>query len=174
MRKFLAKLVLATVALLSGVQAQAQTVTVTGNLKTMFAGSQTAKAQVCFSLVDGNGNQLANPRVLGTGVIVATSNQCVSPDGNGAFSTTLYANDQIDPANSIYSVQYLFNGRPVHGDIFQFLLADGTENLNSKVGLGTPPVVPVPQGDNTYARLDGGNSPMSGSLSLGSNSLTAG
>lgn len=157
MKKFLQKFALVCAALLPSF-AWGQTVTVTANLQNMFGAAQATKTQVCFSLTDGNGNQLSNPRTSG-GVIVPTATQCVLPNGSGVVSTPVIANDQITPAGSIYSVTYLFNGRQVHGDIYQFLLADGTENLNTKVGLTTPPVVPTPTGDTTYARLDGANSP---------------
>lgn len=161
MKKILLKLALLGATLFAYNAANAQTVAVTADLKTMFNAGAATKTQVCFSLTDGNGNQLSNPRTS-SGVIVPTATQCVSPDGSGHISTTVIANDQITPSNSIYSVTYTFNGRVVHGDIFQFALADGTENLNTKTSLSTVPVVSTPTGDTTYARLDGGNSPFTG------------
>jgi hypothetical protein len=158
MKKILLKLALLGATLFAYQAAKAQTVSVTADLKTMFNAGAATKTQVCFSLTDGNGNQLSNPRTS-SGVIVPTATQCVLPDGSGHVSTTVIANDQITPSNSIYSVTYTFNGRVVHGDIFQFALADGTENLNTKLSLSTIPVVLPPTGDTTYARLDGSNLP---------------
>lgn len=159
MKKILLKLALLGATLFAYQAAKAQTVSVTADLKTMFNAGAATKTQVCFSLTDGNGNQLSNPRTS-SGVIVPTATQCVLPDGSGHVSTTVIANDQITPANSIYSVTYTFNGRVVHGDIFQFALVDVTENLNIKTALSTIPVVPTPTGDTTYLRLDGGNGPL--------------
>lgn len=164
MRSFFRTLALVAASLFAYSQAQAQTVSVTADLKSMFAGNQTTKAQVCFSLVDGAGQQLNDPRVVGSGVILPTANQCVLPNGSGHVATTLYANDQVSPAGSHYSIQYLFNGRQVHGDTFTFLLADGTENLNTKAPDTTIAIVPAPTGDTTYARLDGGNTPFTGGI----------
>lgn len=175
MRSFFRTLALVAASLFAYSQAQAQTVSVTADLKSMFAGNQTTKAQVCFSLVDGAGQQLNDPRVVGSGVILPTSNQCIPPNGSGHVATTLYANDQVSPTGSHYSVQYLFNGRQVHGDTFTFLLADGTENLNSKLPDSIPAVIPAPTGDTTYLRLDAANGPYPSPLTwLGLQTFSAG
>lgn len=159
MKKILQILALVGATLFAYNAAQGQTVSVTADLKSLFNSAQATKTQACFSLTDGAGNQLSNPRTS-SGVIVNTTTQCVSPDGAGHISTTVIANDQITPTNSIYTVTYMYNGRAVHGDIFQFALADGTENLNIKTSLSVVPVVAAPTGDTTYLRLDGGNNPL--------------
>lgn len=163
MKKILQILALVGATLFAFDVAQAQTVSVTADLKSLFNAAQATKTQVCFSLTDGAGNQLSNPRTSG-GVIVNTTPPCLSPDGAGHISTTVLANDQITPANSIYSVTYMYNGRALHGDIFQFLLADVTENLNTKPSLSTIPVIAAPTGDTTYGRLDGGNLPFTAAM----------
>lgn len=163
MKKILQILALVGATLFAFDVAQAQTVSVTADLKSLFNAAQAIKTQVCFSLTDGAGNQLSNPRTS-SGVIVNTTTQCVVPDGAGHISTTVVANDQITPANSIYSITYMYNSRALHGDIFQFLLADGTENLNTKPSLSLIPVIPAPTGDTAYGRLNGANFPFTAAM----------
>lgn len=165
MKKFLRSFAFICSALLASSVAQSQTVTVTADLKSMFGSAASLQTKVCFSLTDGNGNPLSDPRITGVGVIVPTAAQCLSPDGSGHLTTLLYANDAISPPNSIYSVTYLYSGKAIHGDIFQFLVADVTENLNTKASLSVIPVILSPTGDGTYARLDGTNMPFTSLIS---------
>jgi hypothetical protein len=61
--------------------AGAQTVAVTANLKTIFGGNQATRAKVCFTLVDAStGQMVIDPHVVGTGVLVNTSDVCIAPD----------------------------------------------------------------------------------------------
>lgn len=162
-RKFLLTLGLLVPTIVVG-----QTVTVSSNVKTMFGGNATTKTKVCFSLVDGAGQQLANPRVVGTGTIVPTANQCFTPDGTGLVTTPMYANDQISDNGqvdtSMYIVEYQYNGMTIHSASYHFKGTDGMEDLNTKTPLSVSPAILPPSGDATYSRLDGGNMPFSGAV----------
>src|SRR5581483_457208 len=158
----------AFLAVFCGVCAAQSTVTVTANVKTIFGGNSTTRVKACFTLLTSDGQQPADPHVVGSGVLVPTQTQCLSPDGNGLISTTLIPNDQITVGGitntTNYSLTWLYNGSPAHGALYNFLLADVTEDLNSKspVNLSvSPSVTPT---DQIYARLDGGNQPFLGPI----------
>lgn len=149
--------------LFSAVAFGQSTVTVTANLKTIFAANQATKAKACFSLVDATGQTVSDPHVVNTGVLVQSDNVCIAPDANGLISTTIYANDQITaqgvPDSTLWSVQYLYNGSPTHGAVYHFKASDVTENLNTLAPANIVPLVTPALSDAVYMRLDAGNSP---------------
>lgn len=141
------------------------TVTVTANVKSIFGTAQATKVQACFSLILSDGQRPSDPHVAGTGVLVPTQSQCVTPNGSGLISTTMVPNDLITvggiTSTTLYNVSWLYNGTYSSGAVYQFLLADVTEDLGSKSPVFLSPSVTVTPTDNVYMRLDAGNSPSS-------------
>jgi len=127
--------ILVPILLLFSALGWSQTVTVTADAKSILADAQSSKIKLCLALVDATGQTVGDAVVAGVGVIVP-QNACVTPDGSGHFSTTAYANDQIRTGGvlntTLYSVSWLYNGMPVADGLYQFLLADGAENLIRK------------------------------------------
>jgi hypothetical protein len=119
------------VLLLCASLVQAQTVQVSVNLKNLANAASVSTMRACFSLVDTNQAPINNPRTT-TGVIVPNQNQCFAPDGTGLVSTPIIANDQINPPNTMYLVDYQQSGQSITSSCYFFNLADTTENLNTK------------------------------------------
>jgi len=142
-----------------------QTVNVTADAKSILAGAQSSRIKLCLSLVDVTGQVVGDAHVVGVGVIVPQE-ACVTPDANGHFSTTAYANDSVTSGGAtnttLYRAEWLYNGSPVAGAVYQFLLADGSEDLNTKSPANVVPLVTVVPTDATYMRIDAGNSPATG------------
>jgi hypothetical protein len=158
--------------------ANAQTVTVSGHIKTPFntaipGGSAVNGYHACFQLVDGSGQAIYNPRIVGGGGAMLSTNttsNCVSVDNTGFFSTAVVANDQILNADgttdgSQWNVYYLKGvNNAGAGGTYHFALADLTENLDTKLSNQVSPIVPAPTGDSTYARLSMVNGPFTGPI----------
>jgi len=84
-----------------------QTATVTGHALYP-SNSAPANASVCFSLLNFKPNL---PRVVGTGVLIQQTNFCITVStADGSFSTVLFENPSITPANTSWRVDYLWNG----------------------------------------------------------------
>ncbi len=158
---------------LSLVAAAQTTVAVSGNLKNMFGAASATRMQACFSLILSDGQSPADPHVAGVGIIAPIRHQCVSPAADGSFSVSMYPGDVITTqgvANTtLYAVAYEYNGSFVSGATYQFLLADVTENLNTKTPVNvSPSIVPAPS-DSIYMRIDAGNSPATDSWQFNAN-----
>lgn len=148
--------------LLTAVGVAQTTVSVTGNLKTLFAGNEQGTAQACITLAyPGSATFPSPPRVGGAGIIVPVNTQCVSPNGSGVVSFTLYGNDVITVGGqtgaTYYIVEYYLDAQAVSGANYVFNVADSPVDLSVKLPMSVPPVVTAPTGDNTYCRLDGSN-----------------
>lgn len=143
-----------------------QTVVVSGNVKSIFGDTTVAaKSRVCASLVLSDGQRPSDPHVAGVGILTNTQNVCLTPVGDGSFSTAFFSNDSITVQGvtdtTFWNVSYLYNGVYAGGGLYHFLLADVTENLNSKSPATLSPSLTVTPTDNVYMRLDAGNSPTS-------------
>lgn len=153
------KRLLLTLALLlvGGAKLDAQTVNLTGHLKSGNTSNVTTNAFLRFRLRNYSGN---TPRVIGTGDVVQTQFD-VKPDLTGTVTTTIYANDFISPVNTFWTVETWYNG------VFQFsynygicavtqvtYCASAGANFNldsaSPISFPTPPApylpLPGPQG----------------------------
>jgi hypothetical protein len=76
--------------------------TVTGNLE-QYSSAAASQGYVIFTLVNIPIGAL--PRVLGTTIFPQLQYRAEA-DKTGTFTTQLWGNDQIDPANSVYSVTF--------------------------------------------------------------------
>lgn len=102
-----------------------------------------------------------NARVIGSGYIVPQTQQFTA-DSSGNVNMVLYDNvNQIDCSGqkiSYYSFTASYQGN--NTSLGSFRLSPGTFNLSQitpcMAGTCVPPI--SPNGDNTYLRLDGGNS----------------
>jgi hypothetical protein len=150
-----------SLAILAGfsLNARAQsTVTVSGDIKSVFSGSppSDARVKICFNLVDLTDKPIADPRVPGVGVLIQDKNVCTTPI-NGHYSISVYGNDVVTVLGqtnvTMYDVIYLLNNNYAHGSTFILNAADVAVDLNTKSEVGTPPVVIPPVGDSTYLRL---------------------
>ncbi len=108
-------------------------ITVSGHLKDA-SGAAVANGLVTAALVSLSGNL---PYVSGTTVVVPLF-VTFTADANGVFSGTLYGNDSITPANTLYEITYGGLTRAVYS-----LTGAGPVNLDS---LTPVTVIPVPTG----------------------------
>ena len=128
-------------------------------MKTL-SGGNLAQGLVIFEL--GNIGTGTIPRVIGTGDFPALKYP-VYTDALGAFTTNLWGNDSIDPANTIYNVTFRdFMGNEV-GPVM-FSITGATFNLDTAAATNTvlPPILVttvigkrlVPVGAAAYAGAD--------------------
>lgn len=117
--------------------------TVTANLQKITGAADAASVQ--YSLVNFTGV----PRVSGTAIIVQV-NTAAAADGSGNTSVTLWALDQIAPANCLYRVSFFDDqGNIVGSPVYYVLNAAGVPatvdiSTQSPVSpLGVPIVPPV-------------------------------
>lgn len=140
------------------------TVTVSGNLVSPSTSSVSSRAFVRFWIRGCGGNA---PRVTGTGIVLPSFTD-FSPTA-GAISGTVYDSlTEISCGGSVgatwYGVQAYYDGKP--GPEVPYNVTGASFNLNSATPNTTSPVVSAPTGDSTYARLDGGNTPFTGAISV--------
>lgn len=176
MRKLLAFLLLSASAF--------ATTTVSGTLKDLSTGTVAANSFVRVYLRGCGGNQ---PRVNGTALISASNGATwfvdFKPNSSGVISGTVYStrdaagtgNGDIECGGSLtavwYGVQVYYNGTagpemPVHAK------SGATLDLTNVTPISTTPVVTAPTGDSTYARLDAGNMPFTGTVQAPSASIS--
>lgn len=113
----------------SAASAPAQTITVSGDLRNILSGNiagVSGQTFVRFRLKNWSGNI---PRVNGIG-IMANIQVDALPDGTGHFSTPLYGNDSLTPANTLYEVQFWQNGRLVTAGLYNFTAANCPSGCN--------------------------------------------
>ena len=118
------------------------TVNVTANLQDTFGANVVSKAKVCFSLIDGAGNPIPDPRTT-SGLLISTDSRCVTPNASGVISTTLVPNNVIVPSGTQYAVAEYFQGSYVHGDNFTFDSGTPSYNLNTMAPNVPSTVTPV-------------------------------
>lgn len=112
------------------------TCTVTGNLQ--FLTGSTDQGYVLFDLINF-GDYI--PRVIGTTNIVKRST-LVQADASGAVSTTLWGNDNINPAGTLYQVSVMDDSKVViQYDTFN--ITGSTFDLNSASPTPAPPAPTV-------------------------------
>lgn len=154
------------------------TTTVSGKIQTLGTGNVTSGAFVRFWLRGCAGNQ---PRVNGTSVIGPTQGGVfffdIAADASGSTSGTIYStrdnagtgNGDIECGGSKlavwYGMQIFVAGKggpetPVHAK------SGATLDITQVTPITTNPVITSPTGDSTYLRLDAGNSPVTGNLSV--------
>jgi hypothetical protein len=150
--------------------------TISGNLKDLTGVAITSASFVRFWLRGASGNQ---PRVNGTALIPPAGCgswfQDFEPNGSGAISGTLYStrdaagtgNGDIETGGvntSVwYGMQVFINGNP--GPEVPVHAKDGTTlDVTNVTPITTTPTSTAPTGDSTYARLDVGNMPFTGSI----------
>lgn len=111
---------------------------VSGNLQTLTSG-QVAQGQITFQLTNiGTGNPIG---VTGTSIFPSLKYVVLSaPDGS--FSISIWGNDNINPANTLYAVTF----RDVQGNEvgpIQYSIIGATANLNTLAAVSTtlPPVL---------------------------------
>jgi len=161
------------------------TTTVTGVLKTLGTTNSTG-GFVRFWLRGCAGNQ---PRVAGTGIIAPSQGGVFYFDfptsSSGLVSGTLYStrdvtgttNGEIECGGSLTAVWYgmqVFSGGKGGPETPIAANNTATIDVSNVTPITTTPVVPSPTGDNTYLRLDGGNSPVTGPVSFMSTQTTSG
>lgn len=154
---------------------------VQGNLKDLAGANASGNTFLRFRLRGLNGNI---PRVNGTALIPQGNGDGSAmwfydfiPSGTGAISGTLYStrdaagtgNGDIEAGGSLTAVWYgmvLYVGGiagpeiPVHAKI------GATLDVTNATPISITPVITAPTGDTTYARLDGGNTPFTGAISV--------
>jgi hypothetical protein len=135
--------------------------TVTGNLKTLGTAVPGGNPTVRFWLYNTGGNI---PRVIGTGVIVPNYVDFVA-DASGAISGSIYKNSEIDvggATNTYYHVEFInLTGVVPAAD---YSITAATFDISTATPITTTATVTPPTGDNTYARLDGGNQPFTAGI----------
>jgi hypothetical protein len=160
------------------------TTTITGNIKTLGTTSGN-NSFIRFWLRGCNGNQ---PRVNGVAIVPSNTNGQFYFDfptnSVGAVSGSLYSTrdaagtgaGEIDCGGSHtaawYGMQVFRNSvggpeTPVHAK------NTGTLDVSNVTPTSTNPVVVAPTGDSTYARLDAGNQPFTGTVQAPGGILTA-
>jgi len=112
--------------------------TVSGNLKSITAGA-ISQGLVIFQLANtGTGNPIT---ISGTAILPNLKYVAFSA-GDGSFSTAIYGNDVILPANTVYNVTYR---DPFGNEIgpIQYLITGATFNLNTAAATNNllPPVL---------------------------------
>lgn len=117
--------------------ARAQTVaTVTGHEIFPSAGPPT-NASVCFSLQNFKPNI---PRIASTGIVIQQQNWCITPSTvDGSFSVPIVRNDAINPAGTIWRVDFLWNG--IQQSSASYLINHTPFNLDVEIPLNQIPVV---------------------------------
>ncbi len=126
-------------------------VTVSGNTQDQTGAN--VQGYAVFTLLNFSAGTL--PRVLGTTTIVERIHR-FQANASGVISGTLFGNDQIDPAGTVYLVSILdASGNEISEALFN--ITGSTFNINSATPITVSPVVTPPIGDTTYQRLDGGN-----------------
>lgn len=111
---------------------------VTGNLDTLLGGNASFGS---IDFVLGNLGTGTVPRVIGTGIFPALR-QTVQSDEFGHIETTLWGNDNIDPANSIYFLTFRDAQRNEVGQVI-FSITGTSFNLNTAAAVNTilPPIL---------------------------------
>jgi hypothetical protein len=146
-------------------------------MKSLGTGNVTG-GFVRFWLRGCAGNQ---PRIAGTGLIAPTLGGGyffdMPANASGAISGTLYSNrdatgllgGEIECGGSLtatwYGLQAYFGGKG-GPEVAVYAKNGGTLDVSNVTPLSTAPVITAPTGDSTYLRLDAGNSPVTGALSL--------
>jgi hypothetical protein len=151
--------------------------TVTGNIKNLATGAvgSSSNAFVRFWLRGCRGNQ---PRVPAAGAIAPQVHNGhwyvdLAANASGVVAGTIYStrdaagtgDGDIDVAGIKTAVWY---GMVVYADgvpgpeVPVHAKSGATLNVNNVTAISTPAVSVAPTGDNTYLRLDGGNSPVTG------------
>jgi hypothetical protein len=179
---------LAAILLLSALPAFGTTA-VAGHLSTLSTGSATSAthAFVRFWLRGCRENQ---PRITGTGAIAPEHNADsvfyvdLPADGSGNVSGTIYAtrdaagtgNGEIECGGSYTAVWYgmqIFNNGIAGPEIPVHAKNGATLDPANITPITSQPVPAAGTGDTTYLRLDGGNSPITGAVTmLGNNTLS--
>jgi hypothetical protein len=164
-KKASVRVVVALVCLLVPMAARAQ-VTVSGNLKDAGVANITGSNTFARFTLVGYGSNI--PRVSGTNVIAVPSKD-FHPDASGNISGSIQGNNTIsvgsNPAGGTWYQVCIYN----QGQLFRcdnFTITASPFNLNSATPNTTNPTVPAPTGDTTYLRLDAGNVPVTGNLSI--------
>src|SRR3990167_7695317 len=150
--KFSALLVV--LVLLAGLTLQAQTTTVSGNLKTVLSGNLGTNTYIVLRLRNFGSNV---PKVTGTGIIVQAEKR-VDPDANGLISTTVYDNSSVTPSGTYYVIEFFYQGRLSHAA--SYTISGASFNFNSATPITTTPTAPVgpdyviknPTGDQTVVQ----------------------
>jgi len=159
----------------------AATTTVTGKMQNLGTGNVATGAFMRFWLRGCGGNQ---PRINGTSIIAPSQGGVFffdfAANSSGNVSGTLYStrdnagtgNGEIECGGSLtavwYGMQAFYAGKggpevPVHAK------NGATLDISNVSAISTNPVVTSPTGDTTYARLDAGNQPFTGSLQVNGN-----
>lgn len=107
--------------------------TVTGLLQTAADAALQGNAFVRFRLRNFSGFV---PRVLGTSII-AEPQVDVLPAADGTFSATIWGNDNLDPSNTFYTVEWWNMGRITSQA--NYSITGSVFNLNSAGQLNPPP-----------------------------------
>jgi hypothetical protein len=145
----------------TGLRAQAS---VTAILKDPSGAPATGQNTYVRFTLEGYGSNI--PRVVGTNIIVPPFKD-FKPDANGNISGSIQGNDTISVgANPAGGTWYRVCEYRL-GQLFRcnnFTITGGAFDLDSATPNTTNPTIPAPTGDTTYARIDGGNQPFSGSI----------
>ena len=153
------------------------TTTVTGNMKNL-GTSSISGGFVRFWLRGCAGNQ---PRITGTGLIAPSLGGVFYFDfpanGSGIISGTLYSNrdatgllgGDIECGGSYtatwYGMQAFFSGKG-GPEVAVYAKNGATLDVSNVTPITYTPVLTAPTGDSTYLRLDGGNSPVTGPVTV--------
>jgi hypothetical protein len=132
------KLLLTAFFLFSSLGLHAQTVPVTGNLKTVLGENLGSNTFIRFRLRNYKPNR---PLVEGVGIIGQTTKD-VTPDSNGLISTTVYDNDFIDPTNTFYTLEFYLQGRFVFAASYE--ITGSTFDFNTANPISTVPTAAIP------------------------------
>lgn len=156
------------------------TTTVTGNMNTLGGSASSGGSFMRFWLRGCAGNQ---PRITGIAVVAPSQGGVYFfdiPANNGVVSGTLYStrdatgngNGEIECGGSYtsewYGMQAFVNGKG-GPEVPVAAKNSSTLDISTVTPITVNPVVIAPTGDTTYARLDGGNQPFTGSVSPSGN-----
>lgn len=167
-------LVLATVS-------YAQLTTVTAQLNVPTGSPQAQGTYAEFVLMYCGANQA---RVNGTALLMGDNTaslvrKLVYPTSlTPNISTQLYGNNVITcgttVGNTRWRVTYYVNGQASSSAVYNILSTTNPFDLTSQVPVTVAPVIVAPTGDTTYARLDGGNTPFTGTVEFNGQSYFGG
>jgi hypothetical protein len=166
------------------------TTSLSGSVRDLGTNAVTANSFVRFYLRGCAGNQ---PTVPGVAILVPSQGAVwfkdFAPDGSGNITGTLYStrdaagtgNGEIECGSSFTAVWYgmvMFQAGKTGPETPIHARNGVTLNIGTVTPITTNPVVTTPTDDGTYMRVDGGNSPATGSIGFNggvtfSSSITA-
>lgn len=149
------------------------TATVTGKVSTPATAVASGANFVQFELQGCGNNPAHATQPAEAATLTPSARFPIDASGNivaadGVSAAAIVRNDQIScgglTTSTFYLVTIFINNSPISGQPQKYRITASTFDLNTATPITVNPVVVAPTGDNTYLRLDAGNSPMNGAI----------